>query len=253
MRFWVALRLLTVFPSPPGREYGAEDFGKSMSCFPVVGLLLGLVLFGLDRLLSLFLPPILINVLLVVALVIMTGALHLDGFIDTCDGLSVKSAVSDKLRVMRDSRVGAFGIVGGSCLILAKFAALVALPEGIRASALILMPILGRWGMVYAIYAFPLARSEGMGWAIKQKANLNGIALASLFSLIMALLLLQWWAVALLAVLCLVLLMLSKYLCSRFGGLTGDSYGAINEFAEVTVLILVYIVAKLGAASWLPL
>lgn len=224
-----------------------------MSCFPVVGLLLGLVLFGLDRLLSLFLPPILINVLLVVALVIMTGALHLDGFIDTCDGLSVKSAVSDKLRVMRDSRVGAFGIVGGSCLILAKFAALVALPEGIRASALILMPILGRWGMVYAIYAFPLARSEGMGWAIKQKANLNGIALASLFSLIMALLLLQWWAVALLAVLCLVLLMLSKYLCSRFGGLTGDSYGAINEFAEVTVLILVYIVAKLGAASWLPL
>jgi len=168
MRFWIAWRLLTIFPSPSGREYRAEDFGKSMRCFPVVGLLLGLVLFGLDRLLGLFLPPILIDVLLIVALVIMTGALHVDGFIDTCDGLSVKSSISDKLRVMRDSRVGAFGIAGGACLILAKFAALVVLPEGIRASALILMPVLSRWGMVYAVYAFPIARSEGMGWAMKQ-------------------------------------------------------------------------------------
>ncbi|MBN2186372.1 MAG: adenosylcobinamide-GDP ribazoletransferase [Dehalococcoidia bacterium] len=253
MRFWIAWKLLTIFPSPSRRKYDAEDFGKAISFFPVVGLFLGLVLFGLDRLLGLFLPPIVINVLLIIALIILTGALHLDGFIDTCDGLTVKSSTSDKLRIMEDSRVGAFGIAGGCCLILAKFAALVALPEGLRAGALILMPILSRWGMVYAISAFPPAKSEGMGWAIKQRANWKGMALATLFSLIIALVLLKWWGAALMGALCLIILALSKYLCSRFGGLTGDNYGALNEFAEVLVLILVFIVAESGGAGWLSL
>ncbi len=251
MRFWIAWQFLTIIPSPCRREYGAEDLGKATSFFPVVGLFLGLVLFGLDYLLGLFLPSILINVLLVIALVILTGALHLDGFIDTCDGFAIKSSTLSRLKVMSDSRVGGFGVVGGCCLILAKFASLVALPQRLRASALILMPILSRWGMVYAISIFPLAKKEGMGLAIKQKANWKGMAVATVFSLIIALVLLKWWGAALLAVLSLILLGFSKYLCSRFGGLTGDAYGAINEFAEVAVLILMFLIAELGGASWL--
>jgi len=251
MRFWIAWQFLTIIPSPFRRGYGAEDLGKSISFFPVVGLFLGLVLFGLDLLLGLFLPSILINVLLVIALVILTGALHLDGFIDTCDGLGVKSSVSDKLKVMSDSRVGGFGVVGGCCLVLAKFASLVALPQQLRSSALILMPVLSRWGMVYAISAFPLAKKEGMGWTVKQEASWKGMAVATVFSLIIASVLLKWWGAALLAALSLILLVVSKYLCSRFGGLTGDTYGAINEFAEVVVLILMFLIGELGGASWL--
>jgi len=63
----------------------------------------------------------------------------------------------------------------------------------------------------------------------------------------------KWWGAALLAVLSLILLVVSKYLCSRFGGLTGDSYGAKNEFGEVTVLILMFIIAELGGTGWLSL
>jgi len=251
MRFWIAWQFLTIIPSPRRRECGAEDLGKSISFFPVVGLFLGLMLFGLDYLLGVFLPSILINVLLVIALVILTGALHLDGFIDTCDGFAIKSSTLDRLKVMSDSRVGGFGVVGGCCLILAKFASLVALPQGLRASALILMPILSRWGMVYAISIFPLAKKEGMGWAVKQKANWKGMAVATVFSLIIVLVLLKWWGAALMAALGLILLVVSKYLCSRFGGLTGDTYGAINEFAEVVVLILMLLIGELGGASWL--
>ena len=251
MRFWVAWQFLTIIPSPHYREFGVEDLGKSVSFFPMVGFFLGLVLFGFDYLLGLLLPPILVNVLLVIALIILTGALHLDGFIDTCDGLALRSSTSDRLEVMSDSRVGGFGVVGGCCLIIAKFAALVALPLGLRATSLILMPILGRWGMVYAISTFPSAKKEGMGWAIKQEANWKGLAVATAFSLIIVLVLLKWWGAMLMAALCLILLAFSKYLCSRFGGLTGDNYGAINEFAEVAVLILIFIVAELGGSSWL--
>ena len=251
MRFWIAWKFLTIIPSPSHQEYESEDLGKSISFFPVVGLFLGLVLFGLDLLLDLFLSSILVNILLVIALIVLTGALHLDGFIDTCDGLTVKSSTSDKLKVMSDSRVGGFGVIGGCCLIIAKLASLVALPVGLRASALILMPILSRWGMVYAISAFSPAKEEGMGWAVKQKANWKGMVIATLFSLVVALILLNWWGAALLATLCLILLAFSKYLCSRFGGFTGDNYGAINELAEVVILILVFIIGELGGTSWL--
>jgi adenosylcobinamide-GDP ribazoletransferase len=251
MRFWTAWQFLTIIPFPHHREYGIEDLGRSISFFPVVGLFLGLVLFGLDLLLGLFLPSILINILLIVALIILTGVLHLDGFIDTCDGLALRSSTLDRLRVMSDSRVGGFGVVGGCCLIIAKFAALVALPQELRASSLILMPILGRWGMVYAICAFPPAKKEGIGWAVKQRANWKGLAIATPFALIIALALLSWWGAALWATLCLILLAFSKYLCSRFGGLTGDNYGAINEFAEVIVLILAFIIGELGGTIWL--
>ena len=251
MRFWTAWQLLTIIPSPHYRERGGEDSGKAVSFFPVVGLFLGLVLFGLNYSLGLFLPSILVNVLLLIALVILTGALHLDGFIDTCDGLALKSSTLDKLEIMSDSRVGGFGVVGGCCLIIAKFAALSALPVGLRAIALILMPILARWGMVYAISIFPSAKKEGMGWAIKQGVNWKGLGCATAFSLITVLVLLRWWGAALMAALCLILLAFSKYLCSRFGGLTGDNYGAINEFAEVVMLILMFIVGELGGTSCL--
>ena len=251
MGFWIAWQFLTIIPSPYHRKYGVENLGKSVAFFPVVGLILGLVLFGIDHLLALFLPSILINVLLVIILVILTGALHLDGFIDTCDGLAVKSTTSDKLKVMSDSRVGGFGVVGGCCLILAKFAALVALPAGLRASALILMPVLSRWGMVYAISAFPSAKKEGIGWAIKQRASWKGMIAAMIFPLSAGIVLLSWWGAALLATLALILLAVSKYFCSIFGGLTGDTYGAMNEFAEVAVLVLVFIIAESGGVCWL--
>ena len=252
MIFWIAWQLLTTIPSPPRyRGYSAEDLGRAVTFFPVVGLFLGLVLVGLDYLLELFLPSILVNILLIIALVILTGALHLDGFVDTCDGLVVRKSASDKLKIMGDTRVGVFGVVGACCLILAKFAALVALPEGLRAAALILTPVLSRWAMVHAIYAFSTAKKEGLGWAAKQKTNWKGMAVATLFALVIALALLNWWGAALLAVLYLLILAASKFLSSRFGGLTGDNYGAINEFAEVTVLILFFIIAESGGISCL--
>jgi len=251
MRFWIAWQLLTIIPSPYQRGRGLENLGKSVSFFPLVGLFLGMVLFGFDYLLGLFLPLVLVNVLLIIILIILTGALHMDGFIDTCDGFALRSSNPDRLKVMSDSRVGGFGVVGGCCLVAVKFAALVALPMELRGSALILMPILSRWGMVYAISTFPPAKEEGMGWAVKQEVSWRELAIATVVSLLAALGLLKWWRAMLMAALCLILFLFSKYLCSRFAGLTGDNYGAISEFAEVVVLILMFVLGELGGRSWL--
>ena len=251
MQFWIAWQFLTAIPPPHRQKHDAKDLGRSISFFPVVGLFLGMMLFGLDYLLGLLLPSLLSNVLLVIALIILTGALHLDGFIDTCDGLAVKSSHSARLTIMSDSRVGGFGVVGGCCLILAKLASLIALPPGLRPAALILMPLLGRWGIVYAIFAFPSAKTAGMGWVTKQAANWKRLIVATVFSLFITSLLLGWWGIALMAMLCLTISAFAKHLCSIFGGLTGDNYGAINEFAEVAILILISIIFKLGGTGWL--
>ena len=183
----------------------------------------------------------LVNILLLVALIILTGALHLDGFIDTCDGLAVRDLPAVRLKAMSDSRVGAFGVIGGCSMLLAQFASLMALPTGLRANALILMPVLSRWAMVYAICAFPPAKKEGMGWTIKQGARWKGMAVATGISLGIASVLLRWWGLALLAAIGLVALIFARFLCSRLGGLSGDSYGAVNEFAQLAMLILIYI------------
>ncbi|MFH1086960.1 MAG: adenosylcobinamide-GDP ribazoletransferase [Chloroflexota bacterium] len=251
MSFWAAWQFLTTLPSPCRRGHDLTGLGRAAGFFPVVGLVLGLVLFGLDRLLGLLLPAVLVNILLVIAIIVLTGALHLDGLIDTCDGLAVKSSAADRLMIMTDARVGGFGVVGGCCLILLKFVSLAALPSGLRSAALLLTPVLSRWGMVYAISAFPAARKEGIGWAVKQGVDRPGIALATLVALVVAMLLLGWWGAALVGATWLVVLAVSRYLCSLLGGLSGDSYGAVNELGEVAVLILASAMGRLGIAAWL--
>jgi len=242
--FFAGLRFLTIIPLPFRREAGAEEIGQSVVYFPLVGLLLGFILIGLDQLLGLVLPIFLVNALLIIAMVILTGALHLDGFIDTCDGVMVRSSAEERLRVMADSRVGSFGIIGACCLLLLKYAALASVPESLRIPALILMPVLSRWAMVYAIFAFPYVKEVGVGQIFKQQANWQRLATATVMALLISLVLSGLSGLALMAALWFIVLGVASYLHLKLKGLTGDTYGAINELAEVLSLILLPLLAK---------
>ena len=214
--------------------------GASLAYFPLVGLLLGLVLWGLDVVLSLVVPGAVVNGILLVALVLLTGALHLDGFIDTCDGVGLQRPSGERLAIMADSRVGAFGVIGGSLLLVMKFAALWSLPETARPAALVAMPVIGRWAMVYAVYAYPYARQTGgAGSVFKDGAVFWRMAVASIVALIVAVMVKRdWHGVVLMAGVWIFVLGITAYLRRILGGLTGDSYGAVNEVAEVLVLVL---------------
>ncbi|MCX5998618.1 MAG: adenosylcobinamide-GDP ribazoletransferase [Chloroflexi bacterium] len=244
MGFLTSLGFLTIIPVPVRRE-PAEKVGQSLVYFPLVGLFLGLVLVGLDKLLGLVLPLSLTNALLIVVMVVLTGALHLDGFIDTCDGALVRGSPAERLGIMRDSHVGSFGVVGGSCLILLKYAALVALPGPVRTPALVVMPILSRWAMVYAITAFPYARDAGKGLVFKEQANWLRFTIATIVALVASSLLAGLGGPAMLVALWIGVFGIAAFLKLRLGGLTGDSYGAINELSEVLVLAVLPLLAKL--------
>jgi len=236
-----AVQFLTIIPLR--REIAEEDIGRSLIFFPIVGLGIGAILFGLDQLFALFLPMALGSALLIVALVLLTGAHHLDGFIDTCDGMAAGRSAEERLAIMRDSRAGGFGVVGAFCLLLVKYISLLFLPGAYRMAALLLMPVLGRWAMVYAIFGYPSAREEGMGRTFKEQVNWRRLIIATLIALAVSAALMKLWGLAVMAAIWLIIVIMAAYIRRRLGGLTGDTYGAINEVMEVCVLILVPLMA----------
>jgi adenosylcobinamide-GDP ribazoletransferase len=245
LSFLAALRFLTIIPLPGRREASPEELGRSVVFFPLVGAIIGLILVGLNWLLGLALPSALVNVLLVVSLVAVSGALHLDGLVDTCDGLASGKTVEERWRVMDDSRAGAFGIIGVCCLLLVKYVALNNVPARWLMPTLVLMPLLSRWAMVYALFAYPYAKPSGLGKVFKQRASWLRFTIASVVTLVMAVILAQLAGFVIMLTIWVIALAVATYLKGKFGGLTGDTYGAINEVSEVCVLIMVCLLAHL--------
>lgn len=241
MRFLAALQFLTIIPIPWRREVSPEELGRSVGYFPVVGLIIGLILAGLNWLFGLILPSDVVKALLIVSLVVISGALHLDGFVDTCDGIAGHKTIEDRWQVMHDSRAGGFGVVGAVLLLLVKYVSLNSIPEPLLMTALVLMPVVSRWAMVYAIFAYPYAKPSGLGKVFKQEFRWPRFTMATLIALAVAVALIPLMQLSALAIMFGVWVMtvvMAAYLKNKFSGLTGDTYGAINEVAEVGVLIL---------------
>jgi adenosylcobinamide-GDP ribazoletransferase len=238
--FFIALQFLTRLPTPNTGEVSGPDAARSTVCYPLVGLLLGGLLVGVDVLARQFWPVSAASVLVLLAGVALTGALHLDGLMDTCDGVFSLKPPEQRLEILRDSRVGAFGVVGAVLLLLLKFTLLAELVGPERWRALLVMPVLGRWLLVYALGAFPYARPTGLGQIFSGQVRRIHWILASFSALILTLglfpsslgfgLILGSW---LGATLC------ARFCQSRLGGLTGDTYGALNEVVEALALALV--------------
>jgi len=252
LKLLAALRFLTIIPTPRRYEVSAEELGASQGYFPLVGLLLGVILAGIDWLLSLILPASIVNAVIIIVLLLLTGALHIDGFIDTCDALVGRKTPQERWRIMSDSRVGGFGVVGAFCLLLLVYVSLGEISETYKMIALILMPALSRWSMVYAIFAFPYAKPVGLGRTFKEQANWKKLTLATSLVLASTLgllitkgLVLFFVGLALIFMVWVVAATVGLFLQRKFAGLTGDSYGAINEVTQVFVLVYFCFAARL--------
>jgi adenosylcobinamide-GDP ribazoletransferase len=231
----VAFQFLTTFPAIIRRAFTAQELGRAVGYFPVVGLTLGGVLYGLGSGLRLIFPLPVVAIIILAAWLLLTRALHFDGFLDTCDGLFGGFAPERRLEIMRDSRVGAFGVAGGGMLLLAKYAAIISLPH---LSGLVLAPVLGRWTTSIAIFAFPYAREKGMGRDMKDNVRWLQVILATSVSVLVACLFAGWTGLLAFALAGLVLWLGAGFILRRIPGLTGDSYGALCELVELVVLLV---------------
>jgi adenosylcobinamide-GDP ribazoletransferase len=212
--------------------------------FPLVGVILGSMIAALYYLAGFLLPPAAAAAAALVGLVLLTGGIHLDGLMDTLDGVYSGRSRQKKLEIMKDSRVGAFGAAGLFCLLLFKFSLFMGLSRTSALPALIMMTVNGRWAMTYALARFPYAREEGMGRLYVLHTGTFELVLASLTCLLAAAAAGGAGGLIILALTALSAHSLCAYFNRVLDGLTGDTYGALNEIIEVFVLLLYLLLNK---------
>jgi adenosylcobinamide-GDP ribazoletransferase len=257
----LAFQFLTIIPTRVRGEVTERDISQSASFFPLVGAFQGLIAVVMVSYLGKAFPPEITSALIILAWVLTNGGFHLDGLADTFDALAVKSTGDEgldrerRLAVMKDSSSGAVGVTAIVFAVLLKFLFLSLI---ISRSApytcftlLFLMPIFSNWAMVPSLFHGISARPDGLGKLFIDSAGRNTIVLASLLVILFFLLSSSIYlykaygtrTITLFFSLSITLYLfslLSVWFCRRrFGGLTGDNFGAIHEISEILFLFTV--------------
>ena len=259
-----AIGFLTIFPA--ARRSPAADLSRAPSWFPVVGLLLGVIVAGVDVLFRLayvipwisadggeleFLltglrefPFFLEGVVLVAVLALLTRGLHLDGLMDTYDALAGGHDRERRLEILRDPHVGAFGVVAVVLLLFAKVSALAALPGESRLWTIVLVPCLSRWAILVVMDRFPYVRQEGLGAPFLRGGSRRSLLVGSAVALLATVILTGPVGLLLGLAAGLVAWAVGAWAERRIGGVTGDIYGAACETSEAVVLALAVVLTQ---------
>ncbi|PJE31011.1 cobalamin-5'-phosphate synthase [Pseudooceanicola antarcticus] len=230
-----ALGLLSRLPLPRHESRGAE----AAWAYPLAGLVLGLIacLAGLLAL-GLSLPPAAAALICLGTAVALTGALHEDGLADVADGFWGGASLSRRLEIMKDSHIGAYGVVALVLGLLARFTALAAL-FGMAGGlwAVIAAAVMSRAAMVVLMAALPHARDNGLARSVGQPSA--GVALtAALIGAVFAYLCLGWHGSAAILSVALISLGMARLAQAKIGGQTGDLLGATQQVTEIAVLFV---------------
>ena len=235
-RIFIAVQFLTILPLPGKKPVEPKELARSMAYFPLVGLLIG-VLLSLSLFILTPLPKLVTGVLILIILTIITGGIHLDGFIDTCDGFYGNKPKEKILEIMRDSRVGAMGVIGVVFILLLKLSLFVNISQSVLWRALIIMVVFGRWSLTLASYASNYVRPEGKAKCFIEYADKNEFFMGTSFTILLFLLLMGLKGVVLFIFSLVPVLLFINYTKRKIGGMTGDTIGAAGEIAEVGVLL----------------
>lgn len=235
----VALSFLTRLPCGPATALPANGLARAMRAFPlagaVVGSLAGLLHWGVSGLVG----PLLAGLLAVALAVWLTGGLHEDGLADTADGCGARGGRGQRLAVLRDSRIGAYGVLALLLALGLRAAAVAELAPGWPAiAALAAAGALSRAVMPLTMRLLPPARADGLGFSAG-KPSPGTVLAAVLLAAAIAFVGLGWGGgVVALAATLAAMVWLNRLAGRRFGGFTGDTLGALQQVVEGAVLLV---------------
>ncbi|MCQ6257658.1 adenosylcobinamide-GDP ribazoletransferase [Pseudomonas sp. Q11] len=237
LAFRIALQFLSSLPVRlPGMPEPAQ-LGRSLLFYPLVGLLFGGLLWGVDAVL-LGAPLLLHGALLLTAWVLLSGGLHLDGLADSADAwLGGFGDRERTLLIMKDPRSGPIAVITLVLVLLLKFAALLALIEQRQTLALIIVPVLGRSALLGLLLTTPYVRAGGLGQALADHLPRRTGWQVLLACAVGAMLVAGWAGVSALVIALAVFVGLRQMMLRRLGGCTGDTAGALLELLEMVVLV----------------
>lgn len=210
---------------------------RAIKYFPVVGAFIGIVVAAAAYVMGILgFNEFAINASAVVLMIIITGALHLDGLADTFDALASGKSKEEMLVIMRDPHIGTMGVVALISILLLKFSLLFSVGGQLKAAALVLMCTLSRWSMVVLMASFPYARKDGKAKLCIEGTNFMGVILATVITLIIAIALFGIKGLSICAFVAVTLYLFGKIVTQKIGGITGDTLGAASEIMEVAAL-----------------
>ncbi|MBN2534098.1 MAG: adenosylcobinamide-GDP ribazoletransferase [Spirochaetales bacterium] len=246
-----AFYFLTSFPGTK-KSVPLEDIARGLWAFPLIGLFIGIILSLITLLAFILFPSVLATAIILAAWVWITGALHVDGFIDCCDALLCPRAKRERLAILKDVSAGSFGVTGALLLFIVKYSALSSIPLNALFVLIPLSAVAGRSAMLYVMYRFPYAREEGMGKLFKDKITIKDImiSLVVIFCIAPGCILFHcpFYLGFITPVICLLFSELfGRWVVSRIPGFTGDVYGATCELTEVITLITAASILKAAA------
>ena len=258
VHFLLALQFLTIIPVRIEAGFSEQEIPRSAGFFPAVGAVQGCLAVGAAFFAIRLFTPEIAGVLTVLALIISNGGFHLDGLADTFDALAVKSSGeretdrAKRLSVMKDSATGAIGVTAITLVLLLKcllISDIISCPASLtRYALLFLFPVFSKWALVPAAYHGTAARGDGLGRVFIDNVQVRDLVLAAVITLLLSLVVSvigQKVAVATMSLSLMLLMILYlfsfaavKFCRLRFGGITGDSLGAISEISEIIFLMV---------------
>lgn len=244
--FFTALMFFTRIPCPSYINHSEEYLNKSTRYFSLIGIIVG-SLCGLVFWLSLFVFSPTISLLLsLIASVLITGAFHEDGFADVCDGFGGGWTKEKILDIMKDSRLGTYGLVGLGLLLLLKFAALHEMAIEIVVPVLISGHAVSRLTAASIIYTDEYAREDLLSKAkpLATKLSLGNFTIAAILGLLPLLLMRNYWIFLVIIPLFFVKIYFSHYFKKWIGGYTGDCLGTVQQVSEVVYYLFVLVLYK---------
>ncbi|MFN3966956.1 MAG: adenosylcobinamide-GDP ribazoletransferase [Endomicrobiia bacterium] len=223
-----AIGFLTIIP------VGNKEINKkTVAFFPVCGLFLGVLIYFFNFFLQKIFPQNITNAFILLIYTILTGGLHLDGLADTFDAIS--GARGDKKRffeILDDSNIGTAGTIALIFSVVLKFLLLTE-------NALLIFPLLSRWGMVFSMFISKPAKDDGLGSLFIKNTTFGSFMFSTIFTILATFLFLKWNGVIFILILATFVSLMSFYFTKKIGGVTGDILGAINELSEVLCLVLI--------------
>ena len=233
-----AFRFLTIIPLPSSFGCDSDDLAAATVFFPLVGVFLGFVAGCGAWLFWQILPPPVAAVVLIFLLLSFSGALHLDGLADSADGFFSSRDRAGILKIMRDSRVGAMGVVALITVLMLKFASLSGFNQIEAMKVSFLMPVAGRCTLAIMMTLLPYIRPEGGLGTLFYSRQTGFAAMLSVIVLFVLSFLVQGVpGLGLASLVMLTVLLFSLFSFRKIGGATGDVLGAGCEISETTMVL----------------
>lgn len=243
----VALAFLTRIPINHGPQISLQ---RSAALFPLVGAFIGLVGGSVFYLSSAILPPLVAASISILVTVAITGAFHLDGLADICDGLIGGWNREERLKILKDSRHGTYGVVAISLQLILQVSLLAALSPRDGLFALIVLHTLSRVVPIFLMLIPAASGHDGMGASVSREIGAREPLVGSLITVLLTAPIMGLNLLLLSVILFLALSIFTLWVIRKIGGMLGDAFGAGEQISET--IILLFFVAQFGAVGEIP-